>query len=152
MGERGFSLRSARPDDDRAIHALIRQAHINPLGIDWRRFVVAVDGADEIVGCAQVKPHGDGSKELASIVTVEAWRRRGVATTLIRRLMAEAAPPLWLTCRSRLVPFYRRFGFREIGPDESQPAYFRRIRRVAAALDFMAALGERLAVMVWDGK
>ena len=146
-----FALVPAVEADDPAIHALIRSAHINPLGIEWRRFLVARDKGGTIVGCAQVKPHRDGSRELASIVTVEAWRGRSVASALIRRLMADAGPPLWLTCRSGLVPFYLRFEFREVGKDEPQPAYFRRIRRVAATLALLASLGERLAVMVWQG-
>lgn len=152
MSDRAFSLQPAQEPDDRTIHALIREARINPLGIEWQRFLVAVDGAGTIIGCAQVKPHRDGSRELASIVTAEAWRGWGVATALIGRLMAEAAPPVWLNCRSGLVPFYARFDFREVGADEPQPAYFRRIRRLAAAMALLASMGERLAVMVWEGR
>ncbi len=146
-----FSLWKAVEEDDRVIHSLIRAAHINPLGIEWWRFLVARDAAGGVVGCAQVKPHRDGARELASIVTVEAWRGRGVATALIRRWMEDVGPPLWLTCRSGLVPFYVRFGFREVPQEEPQPRYFRRIRKVAAALALLASLGERLAVMVWEG-
>jgi N-acetylglutamate synthase-like GNAT family acetyltransferase len=146
----GFSHRSAQEPDDAAIHALIRSAHINPLGIEWKRFLVAVDEHGEVIGCGQVKVHRGGAKELASIVTVPEWRRRGVAKALIERLMAESGPPLWLTCRSSLVSFYQRFGFRDVGPEEEQPPYFRRIRKVAATLALLASLGERLAVMVWE--
>jgi N-acetylglutamate synthase-like GNAT family acetyltransferase len=152
MSDIAYSLRRAREPDDRVIHALIRGAHINPMGIEWQRFLVAVDGAGEVIGCAQVKPHRDGAMELASIVTAEPWRGRGVASALVTRLMADAGPPLWLTCRSSLVPFYARFGFREVGPDEPQPAYFRRIRKVATAVAFLASANEHLAVMAWEGK
>jgi GNAT superfamily N-acetyltransferase len=146
-----FSLSRAVEEDDPVIHSLIRTAHINPLGIEWWRFLVARDEAGGVVGCAQVKPHRDGARELASIVTVEGWRGRGVATALIRRWMGDVGPPLWLTCRSGLVPFYVRFGFREVLQEEPQPKYFRRIRKVAATLALLASLGERLAVMVWEG-
>jgi amino-acid N-acetyltransferase len=146
----GFSLRPAYEADDPTIHSLIRFAHINPLGIEWKRFLVAVDGHGDVIGCGQVKVHRGGAKELASIVTVPEWRGRGVATALIKRLMAESGSPLWLTCRSGLVSFYQPFGFCEVGPEEEQPRYFRRIRKVAAALALLASLGERLAVMVWE--
>jgi N-acetylglutamate synthase-like GNAT family acetyltransferase len=150
VSESAFTLTRAVEGDDAVIHSLIRAAHINPLGIEWQRFLVARGAAGEVVGCAQVKPHRDGARELASIVTVESWRGRGVATALIRRWMEDAGPPLWLTCRSGLVPFYTRFGFRDVEPQEPQHKYFRRIRRVAATLALLASLGERLAVMVWD--
>jgi GNAT superfamily N-acetyltransferase len=146
----GFSLRPAQEADDATIHALIRAAHINPLGIEWRRFLVAVNGYGDVIGCGQVKVHRGGAKELASIVTGPEWRGRGIATALVKQLMAESGPPLWLTCRSGLVPFYLPFGFREVGPEEEQPRYFRRIRKVAATLALLASLGERLAVMVWE--
>jgi GNAT superfamily N-acetyltransferase len=147
----GFSLRDAQEIDDAVIHSLIRSAHINPLGIDWRRFLVAIDHHGQVVGCGQVKVHRGGARELASIVTVPGWRKRGVASAIIERLMTTSSPPLWLTCRSGLVPFYLRFGFREVGPQADQPAYFRRIRKLAGTLALLASVGERLAVMVWGG-
>ena len=144
-------LRLATREDQAIIHRLVHQANINPLDLDWQRFLLAVDEAGAALGCGQVKPHRDGSRELASIVVIESWRRRGVARALIERLMADAGPPLWLTCRSGLVPLYVRFGFGLVGPDEPQPAYFRRVRRLAAAFGMLAGSGESLAVMVWEG-
>ena len=144
-------LRQATREDQPTIHRLVHQANINPLDLVWQRFLLAVDEAGEAIGCGQVKPHRDGSRELSSIVVIESWRRRGVARALIERLMAEAGPPLWLTCRSGLVPLYVRFEFRLLGPDEPQPAYFRRVRRLAAAFGMLAGRGESLAVMVWEG-
>ena len=87
--------------------------------------------------------------ELASIVVAEAWRGQGVARVVIEHLMAEAGPPLWLTCRSGLINFYARFGFREVDPADPLPAYFRCVRRVAEALRSLSRHGERLAVMRW---
>ena len=144
-------LRPATREDQPTIRRLVHQANINPLDLDWQRFLLAVDEAGAALGCGQVKPHRDGSRELSSIVVIESWRRRGVARALIERLMVEAGPPLWLTCRSGLVPLYVRFGFGLVGPDEPQPAYFRRVRRLAAAFGMLAGSGESLAVMVWEG-
>lgn len=150
--ERAVHLRPAVQTDTATIHRMVHGANINPLDLDWRRFLVAEAEGGEVVGCGQIKLHRDGSRELASIVVDEGWRGRGVARALIDRLMHEAAPPLWLTCRSGLAALYARFGFRLVGPDETQPTYFRRLRRVAAAVGMLAGSGESLAVMVWQGK
>jgi hypothetical protein len=38
-----LSIRPAVADDQAAIALLVRSEHLNPLGRDWRRFVVASD-------------------------------------------------------------------------------------------------------------
>jgi amino-acid N-acetyltransferase len=143
--DHAFALRPATAVDASAIKALIRQARINPMGLDWRRFMLAVDGAGAIIGCGQVKPHGDGTRELASIAVVPEWRGRGVARAIIEHWLAATEPPLWLTCASGLIPLYEKFGFCEIRDD--LPPYFRRLSRIAGALIFAARSTEYLAVM-----
>lgn len=128
-----WQLRPATAADFPAIRALIRAARINPTGLDWRRFVVAVNLQGELIGCAQLKPHGDGSLELASLAVRPADRGRGVAGGLIRHLVGLAPRPLYLMCRAGLGPFYERHGFRAI-PPEQMPPYFRRIHRLFHAL------------------
>lgn len=147
---RGFRLRPATRRDQAVIRALIRAVHINPLGIHWRRFVLAVDDRGSVVGCGQIKPHADGSRELASIAVVEAWRGRGVAKAVITHLMTATPPPLWLTCRSRLMPFYERFGFQAVEPGQPMPAYFRRILRLVRILVRTRGVAEAPVVMVWQ--
>jgi N-acetylglutamate synthase-like GNAT family acetyltransferase len=147
-----FHIRSATQGDQSGIRELIRAVRINPTGLDWRRFVVALDDADGLIGCGQVKPHRDGSRELSSVAVVEKWRGRGVARALIDRLLAENDPPLWLTCRSSLAPLYKRFGFREVQNHERQPPYFRRLRRLAKAFKMLSTAEEHLAVMVWGDR
>lgn len=118
-------IRAATAADQPAIQQIVRRARINPIGIDWRRFLVAeADGV--IVGIGQVKPHRDGSRELASIAVVPERRRQGIASQIIRALIAREQGVLYLTCRAELEPFYMRFGFRRIQKDEMLP-YFRRI-------------------------
>ena len=70
-----FSVRAAQPEEAQSIQQLIRASRLNPTGLDWRRFVVAEDQNGEFVGCGQVKPHRDGSQELASLAVAEAWRK-----------------------------------------------------------------------------
>jgi N-acetylglutamate synthase-like GNAT family acetyltransferase len=124
------TLRPARQADAPAIRALIRAAGINPTGLAWRRFVLAVSPEGELLGCGQVKPHDDGSRELASIAVQPGFRRRGIARAVIERLLAENPPPLHLVCQEKLGPFYARFGFRAVGGEE-MPPYFRRLARAA---------------------
>ena len=52
-----FTLRSATAADFPAIRKLIWQVGINPIGLDWRRFVLAVDEEGRLLGCGQIKPH-----------------------------------------------------------------------------------------------
>ena len=122
---------------------------INPLDLDWNRFLVVEDGQGNLVGCGQVKEHGDGSRELASLAVEEPWRRRGIASALVRHLQERHDPPLWLTCQSGLVGFYEGFGFSEVSNPQELPRYFRKILRLARMFHWLAP-GERLAVMLWN--
>jgi N-acetylglutamate synthase-like GNAT family acetyltransferase len=143
-------LRPATAADAAPIRSLIFRVGINPRSLDWRRFLVAVDPSGKLVGCGQVKPHVDGSRELASIAVRPNGRRRGLASQIIRRLMTEAGPPLWLMCRSDLAGFYRRFGFVSIEDPQRMPRYFRRVYRLAAAAARLLPGDNPMAVMLWE--
>lgn len=148
----GYRLRSAEAEDRDAIRALVLGARLNPSGLDWRRFVVIVDPEGEVAACGQVKPHRDGSKELASLVVEKQHRSQGLGGVVVDRLMAEYGPPLYLMCRSTLLSYYSRFGFQELTPEMEQPPYFKRIRRLFGTfVDWMASDQSYLAVMVWPG-
>ncbi len=144
------TLRPATKDDFPAIRALIYAARINPLGLDWRRFVLAVDEGGAPIGCGQVKTHRDGSRELASIAVQPAWRGQGVARAIIQHLLAAHPPPLYLTCRPSLGPFYEKFGFRVIAEPE-MPPYFRRIKRLARLARATRLIPGDLLVMKKNG-
>jgi len=144
---RDFVLRPATAGDFPNIRHLIRRVQINPTGLDWRRFVLAVDAAGNMVGCGQLKPHGDEILELASIAVEPAHRHNGVAGSIIEHLIARASRPLYLTCRSSLGSFYENWGFQTI--DEAEmPAYFRRLSRLGTLLMNLARQDEALLVMV----
>lgn len=143
-------IRQAAAADDRVIKQLVREARINPFQLDWRRFLLVVEDGGRVVGCAQVKTHGDGSRELASLVVSPERRRQGLARQLIQRLMAEYGGPLYLTCRSELEPFYRKFGFYWINREQMSP-YFRKLSGLANILLRLAGGKRRMAVMRWDG-
>ena len=146
----GCTLRPAQADDFPAIRKLIHQVGINPLGLHWERFVVAVDGDGKIIGCGQVKQHGDGSRELASIAVVKAWRGQGIASAIIHRLMEQENGRLFLTCRTGLGSFYQRFGFREAKISELTP-YFRHLSRLVRSLRILRLMpAEGLLIMLWE--
>ncbi|HUH96011.1 MAG TPA: GNAT family N-acetyltransferase [Anaerolineales bacterium] len=139
-----FRLLPATADDAPFIKDLIHRAGINPMDLDWHRFVIAVDPSGGMLGCGQLKPHGRAVVELASIAVEPQYRHQGIARAIIEHLIARAPRPLYLTCRSRLGPFYEQWGFRAVGPAE-MPPYFRRLARLADTL--VLFFNERLLVM-----
>ncbi len=158
-----YFLRPATQEDAPVIRLLIRQVGINPLGLDWRRFLLAVDEADQrsirrdrCIGCGQLKPHAGGTLELASIAVVPEWRGQGVASQIILALIErskttrsspEVAPPaLYLTCRAGLRAFYERFGFQALSAGE-MPLYFKGAYSAFHVLRFLKLVNEDLLVM-----
>src|SRR5713101_3830853 len=94
-----ITVRLATAADQKTIKAIIRAVQINPIDLKWQNFVLAVDeDGGAIVGTAQIKRHGDGSHELASIATIPDYRRRGIAHQLINHLIAQHQDVLYLTC------------------------------------------------------
>ena len=117
------------------------------MGLKWQRFLVALDEAENVIGCGQVKPHRDGSQELASIAVVRKWRNQGIARAIIQELVYLHPLPLWLTCISRLVPFYEQFGFVEVAETQQMPSYFRWSVRLFAIYAKLTSVDGYLAVM-----
>lgn len=142
----GISIRPAASEDGQAIRAIIRGEHLNPLGLHWRNFLIAEDAQRRIVGIGAVKPHGNGSRELASIAVLPEWRGRGVASAVIRALIARERDPLYLTCRNTTAAFYERSGFRKIGTEE-MPPYFRRVYKLFSIVARIFRTQNRLVVM-----
>jgi len=145
-----FKVRPATQKDFPAIRTLIHAVHINPLGLDWHHFLVAVTAEDELLGCGQIKLHSDGSRELASVAVQNQARCQGVARAVIEELLArERTRPLYLMCRARLEAFYAKFGFRAVGLEE-MPPYFRRISRAERIFNASTLPEDRLSVMRLD--
>jgi amino-acid N-acetyltransferase len=150
-GTPGYTLRPARAEDFTAIRRLINQVGINPMGLKWERFILAVDTEEAMIGCGQIKIHRDGSHELASIAVIESWRRRGVASEIIRHLMDNNSGRLYLTCRAGLGPFYERFGFRQADSAELSP-YYRRLSKLVGLFRILHLMPtEGLFIMLRKG-
>jgi N-acetylglutamate synthase-like GNAT family acetyltransferase len=141
-----YSLQPATQEDFPAIRALIRAVQINPTGLDSRRFWVAKLDNGSIIGCGQIKPHNDGTQELASIAVVSEFRRQGVGGAIIRKLLENHPDRLYLTCRSSLGTYYERFGFEKVA-QEQMPPYFKRISRLASVIMKVGHTGDSLLVM-----
>jgi N-acetylglutamate synthase-like GNAT family acetyltransferase len=142
-----YNLHPAVKADAPAIRKLIWQAQINPLNINWKRFVVAVDSQNEVIGCAQIKPHRDGTLELASLVVRPQQRGQGISRALIEHLLNKTPRPVYLTCRSSLQSLYEKFGFSVQPPAEMTP-YFRRLDRLVRILTALFRRNEKMLVMV----
>jgi len=142
-------IRAAAAADQEAIRRIIGQARLNPMGLHWQRFIIAEERG-QVVGVGQIKPHGDGSEELASLAIVPERQSAGIGSVLMWTLMARAPGTLYLRCASHNEGYYRRFGFRALSLAEMPPSH-RRIFRVANGMMRIANLftkdPERLFIM-----
>ena len=120
------TIREARKKDRWKIRYLVWCACLNPTDLDWRRFVVGVDTSEKVVACGQIKIHGDGSKELASLVVSPKYRGRGLAQRIIEYLTCDIEDIIYLICKGSLAGFYRKFGFAVV-KRKDLPSYFKRI-------------------------
>jgi N-acetylglutamate synthase-like GNAT family acetyltransferase len=136
-----LNIRVAGAADQRGIYRIVRAAGINPFGLHWPRFLIAEDGG-RIVGVAQIKPHSDGSRELASLAVIPDRRGEGIGSALIRTCLAREQGPVYLMCQPELESYYSRFGFRKLHRTD-MPPYFRRMMRVINPFFSLAALLSR---------
>ncbi len=146
MNLREISLRAALEDDFSAIKDLVREGQINPMGLDWQRFIVAVTQENIVIGCGQIKPHRDGTNELASIVVTKKWRKLGIAKMIIEELMRGYEGELYLMCQSSLGTIYEKYQFVALNENE-MPKYFRRINKLVGFVEPLRKSGETLLVM-----
>ena len=140
-------LRSAEKADQPAIKALIHEGGINPFGIHWQNFIVAVDANGQLIGCGQLKPHRH-TVELASIAVTPHAQGQGIARQIIEQLLTRAPNPTWLMCQAPLTTFYTKFGFVEVSERSQMPAYFRLLHWGVGIFGRISA-SQQLAIMVW---
>ena len=119
---------------------------INPTGLDWKRFVVAVNEGEQVIACGQIKPHGADIRELASIAVHPEYRGQGIARAVIEKLLRENPKPMYLMCMSHNGPMYEKFGFQVIA-EKQMPRYFARIKKLFNIADVFRKSGEDLFVM-----
>ena len=139
-----FILRPATAADQPTIRRMVREAGINPMNLHWPHFLVAEEDG-RTVGIGQVKPHRDGSRELASMAVVPDRQGQGIGSALIRELLElHGHDVLHLTCLPTRQGYYARFGFRRLERAE-YPPYFRRLVPVFNSIGRL--FGQRIVVM-----
>ncbi len=141
-----YEIRPALESESAQIKALINLVGINPTGLDWKRFIVAVNAEGQVISCGQLKPHGADILELASIGTLPEYRGQGIAREVIEALLAKSPRPLYLMCIAHNGPMYEKFGF-QIIEGEGMPRYFRRIKKLFDVTDVFRHSSEELLVM-----
>jgi N-acetylglutamate synthase-like GNAT family acetyltransferase len=86
--------------------------YINPTGLDWRHFLVTVPSDNKLLGCGQINPNFDGSRELVSIAVRDQARGQSVARAVIQDLLfRKTIRHLYLMRRTRLESLYVNLGF-----------------------------------------
>ncbi len=141
-----FEIRPALEVESAQIKDLINLVGINPTGLDWKRFIVAVNENGQVISCGQLKPHGEDVLELASIGTLPEYRGKGLARLVIESLLQKSPRPLYLMCISHNGPMYEKFGFHTI-EEKEMPKYFRRISKMFNVADLFRKTEEKLLVM-----
>jgi N-acetylglutamate synthase-like GNAT family acetyltransferase len=141
-----YTIRPALESESIQIKDLIKLVGINPTGLDWKRFLVAVNESGQVIACGQIKPHGGDIRELASIAVLPEFRGQGIARAVIEMLLRENPKPLYLMCISHNGPMYEKFGFQVI-EDGEMPRYFSRIKKLFDIADAFRKTEEDLLVM-----
>jgi len=99
----GIVIRPAVSQEQDEIVTFVRSERMNPFDLDWRRFLLATDRSG-IVATVQLRHHGDGSRELGSLVVRKDARRRNVASRLIGTLLASAPARVFMITGSMFGP------------------------------------------------
>ena len=141
-----FTLRPARETDSKPIKELIHLVGINPTGLDWKRFIVAVNVEDQVIACGQLKPHGEDILELASLAVQPEFQGQGLGRLIIEDLLKKSPRPLYLMCMSKNGGLYEKFGFRSLEYKE-MPRYFQRISKLAGFATTFRHSGESFLAM-----
>ncbi len=141
-----YELRSALQSEANQIKDLINSVGINPTGLDWKRFIVAVGENGQVIACGQVKPHSGNIRELASIAVHPEHRGEGIARAVIELLLRENQFPMYLMCMSHNMPIYEKFGFQAI-TGHQLPRYFLRVKKLFIIANMFRKSDEELLVM-----
>lgn len=106
-----ITFRNAKVKDTAGILQLVRSVSGDERGFDYKQFVVAFKD-DILVGCARTVQIEKDCKELASLAVSPAFRRNGIGTKLIKRVLEkDDYRPLYLICENNKSGFYNKHQF-----------------------------------------
>lgn len=126
MSDPAFSVRRAHwPRDAAALRLLRQRVFIEeqqvPQELEWdgedeqALHLLALDPAQNPIGTARLLPSG----QIGRMAVLQDWRKRGVGSALLARMLEEAArgdyPGLFLHAQLSALPFYERQGFEAQG-------------------------------------
>jgi N-acetylglutamate synthase-like GNAT family acetyltransferase len=134
-------IRQAVAMDQVAIVELVHSERLNPNGLAWQNFVVAVQG-HTLVGAVQMRQHPEGSLELGSLVVRRDHRGHGIAGRLIGALLAQHPGRVHVITRSTNAAHYRPWGFVRIEP-RAAPRTVRRQRLIGQMVSVISLLTGR---------
>lgn len=134
-------LRRAAASDQPAITQLVHGERLNPHGLEWVNFVVAVMG-NTVIGAVQMRQHADGSRELGSLVVSRAHRGQGIAGRLITALLARHPDTVHVITRHANANHYRPWGFAVIDARDA-PRSVRRNRLIGQMVSVLSLLQGR---------
>jgi GNAT superfamily N-acetyltransferase len=115
-----FAILELGPDDARAGLELSTEAHWNQNEADWRFFltkgtVFGVRDADgRLIATAALLPYASGNAWISMVLVTASWRRRGLATRLMKACLDAAAVQdltCWLDATPDGAKVYGRLGF-----------------------------------------
>jgi predicted N-acetyltransferase YhbS len=110
--ETDLVVRDASVDERAWANRLYETIDFAPSSLDDVQLVASRHGERIALGRLVAVGDGDGALELGGIWTAESERGRGVATAMVRALIARAADaPLWCVPFRALADYYARFGF-----------------------------------------
>lgn len=82
---------------------------------DYSNFWV-IDYNGSTVGCAELRIYKKHSL-LFNLCIQKDYRNQKLASAMVEHIINEAPKPLYLSCFKELIPFYSRFGFMTIDPE-----------------------------------
>jgi amino-acid N-acetyltransferase len=143
-------LRRATADDQETIKRMVYAAGLDRSSLHWSHFIVAELPGDGIVGIGQIRPYRN-CPELGSLVVLKRYRNQGIASQIVRALLASRPAPIYLECADYNLPYYLRFGFYEI-PWYRAPFPLSLKSGLGALASKLGLLGgHTVAAMRWDG-
>jgi amino-acid N-acetyltransferase len=133
-----LTLRPATPDDQKAIVALVTRERLNPTGLHWSRFTLAMMNGS-LVGAVQMRWHRDGSRELGSLVVAGPERGQGIAARLIDSVLAGTTGPVHVITGRPHARRWAGWGFAPIAPQKAPRSvrFNYRMGRMGRVLSFL---------------